>query len=82
MLQSFIPKYGLQHASVAQFLQMLLSTPANTSLVESRFTNLEIVASKRRNYLKPKNLETLFLLSVSKVSITSVTSYKTEINYL
>ena len=36
----------------------------------------------RRNHLKPESLETLFLLSVLKMPIKSVTSYQAEIKYL
>ena len=39
-------------------------------------------SSKRRNHLKPENLETLFLLSALKVHIKSVISNQTEIKYL
>ena len=38
-------------------------------------------SSERRNYLKPENLETLFLLSALKMP-KSVTSYQAEIKYL
>ena len=37
---------------------------------------------KRRNHLKPDNLETPFLLSALKMPIKSVTSYQAEIKYL
>ena len=37
---------------------------------------------RRRNHLKPENLETLFLLSALKVPIKSVTNYQAEIKYL
>ena len=39
-------------------------------------------SSKRKNHLKPENLETLFLLSALKMPIKSVTSYQAEIKYL
>ena len=39
-------------------------------------------SSERRNYLKPENLETLFLLSALKMPTKSVTSYQAEIKYL
>ena len=39
-------------------------------------------SSKTRNYLKPDNLETLFLLSALKMPNKSVTSYQAEIKYL
>ena len=37
---------------------------------------------KRRNHLKPENLETPFLRSALKMPIKSVTSYQAEIKYL
>ena len=39
-------------------------------------------SSKRKNHLKPENLETLFLLSALKMPIKSVTSYQAKIKYL
>ena len=39
-------------------------------------------SSKRRNHLKPENLEIPFLLSALKMPMKSVTSYETEIKYL
>ena len=39
-------------------------------------------SSKRRNHLRPENLETLFLLSALKVFVSSVTSYQAEMKYL
>ena len=39
-------------------------------------------SSKRRNHLKPENLETLFLLSALKMPTESVTSYLAEIKFL
>ena len=38
--------------------------------------------SKRKNHLKPENLETLFPLSALKMLIKSVTSHQAEIKYL
>ena len=39
-------------------------------------------SSKRRNHLKPENLETILPLSALKVSLKSVSSYQAEIKYL
>ena len=39
-------------------------------------------SSKRRNHLKPENLERLFLLSALKMPIKSFTSHQAEIKYL
>ena len=38
-------------------------------------------SSETRNYLKPDNLETLFLLSALKMPNKSVISYQAEIKY-
>ena len=37
---------------------------------------------KRRNHLKPENLETLLLLLALKICVKSVTSYQAEMKYL
>ena len=55
------------------FLLVLFACKDPSSLYKS---------SKRRNHLKPENLEKLFLLSVLKIPIQSVTSYQAEIKYL
>ena len=39
-------------------------------------------SSKRRNHVKPENLETLFLLSTLKMPIKSVTSFQAKIKFL
>ena len=39
-------------------------------------------SSKRKNHLKPENLETVFLLSALKMPIKSVTSHQAEIKIL
>ena len=39
-------------------------------------------SSKRRNHLKPENLETPFLLSALKMPIKSLTNYRAKIKYL
>ena len=67
--------------NVAQ-LQIMLPSPANTSPVERTYTFLEMVASKRRNHLKPENLETLLLLSALQVSVKAISCYESEIKNL
>ena len=52
------------------------------SSVECDHTFLEMVASKRRNHLKPGNLETLFFLSALKVPVKANSCYESEIKYL
>ena len=46
------------------------------------YTFLEMISSKRRNHLKPENLETLFLLSALKVPVKAVSCCESEIKYL
>ena len=60
----------------------MLSTPPNTSPVERGYSKLEMVCDKRRNHLKPINVENLFLLAVLNVPIKEATDYKEEISYL
>ena len=60
----------------------MLSSPANSSPVDRIYTFLEMVASKRRNHLKPENLETLFLFSALKVPVKVISCYESEIKYL
>ena len=60
VIKSFPTNHGLEFPNIAQLFQIMLSSPANTSPVECCYTFLELVTSKRRNHLKPENLETLF----------------------
>ena len=60
-----ISNEAIQYPSFAQLLMIMIATPCNTSSLERRYTFLEMVASKRRNALKPEN----FLLAVLKISV-------------
>ena len=60
VIKSFPTDHGLEFPNVAQLLQIMLPSPAKTSPVERGYIFLEMVASKRRNHLKPENLKTLF----------------------
>ena len=82
VINSFPTNHGLEFPNVAQLLQIMLSSPANTSPVEHGYAFLEMVESKRRNHLKPENLETLFLLSALKVPVKAISCYESEIKYL
>ena len=82
VIKSFPTNHGLEFPNVAQLLQIMLSSSANTSPVGRGYTFLEMVASKRRNYLKPENLETLFLLSALKVPVKAISCYESETKYL
>ena len=56
----FLARHTIECPSFAQFLLVMMATPANTSLVECSFSQLEMVATKGRNRLKPENLKTVF----------------------
>ena len=60
----------------------MLATPAKTSRVERGFSQLQMVATKRRNHLKPENLETLFLLAALKIPVKPADCYEDEIKIL
>ena len=77
-------------AVASKFLYFLTVLSLNTNLFHQCFLLVFFAykdpsplykSSKRRNHLKPKNLETLFLLSALKVLIKSGTSYQAEIKY-
>ena len=53
----------LEFLYFVRLVQVMVSTPANTSPLERSFTKLQLVAAKRRNHFTPTNLETLFLLA-------------------
>ena len=76
----FLARHAIECPSFAQFLLIMLAMPANTSPVERGFSQLEMVATKRRNYLKPENLETLFLLAALKISVKSTDSWNNEVD--
>ena len=54
----------------------------NTSDLECGYTFLEMVASKRKNALKPENLEILFLLAALKIPVKLADDYYKEVDYL
>ena len=80
-MKSFPTNHGLKFLNVAQ-LQIMLLSPANTLPVKCSYTFLEMVALKRRNHLRPENLETLFLLSALKVPGKAISCYESKIKYL
>ena len=83
VITSFLTNHGLEFPNVAQLLEIVLSSPGNTSPVERGYTFLEMVASKtKRNHRRPENLETLFLLSALKVPVKAISCYESEIKYL
>ena len=82
VFKCFIDQYAMQHPLFCQLLQIMIATPPNTSPVERGYTNLEMVAAKRRNHMSSENLETLFLLSTLKVPVRGPDDYKKEIELL
>ena len=58
----FLARHTIECPSFAQFLLVMMATPANTSLVECSFSQLEMVATKGRNRLKSENLKTVFFI--------------------
>ena len=65
--KNFLTSHYMEFPGVGQLVQIMLATAGNTSPLERGYTYLEMVASKRRNQLKPKHLETLFLLAALKI---------------
>ena len=48
---------------------IMIATPCNTSDLESGFTFLEMVASKRRHALKPRELGDPLFLAARKIPV-------------
>ena len=82
MWKGFISNEAIQYPSLAQILMIMIATPCNTSDLERGFTFLEMVATKRRNALKPENLEILFLLAALKIPVKLADDYYKEVDYL
>ena len=59
----FQHKYFLEFPNVVRLCQIMVTTPANTSLLERSYTKLQLVAAKRRNHFTLENLEVLYLLA-------------------
>ena len=58
----------VQYPNVFRLIQIMLSTPPNTSLVEWGYTGLQMVAAERRNHLSKENLKALVLLDAVKLT--------------
>ena len=63
----FLARHAIECPLFAQFLLLMLATLAKISPVEPGFSQLKMVATKRRKHLKPENLETAFLLAALKI---------------
>ena len=48
VITSFLTNHGLEFPNVAQLLEIVLSSPGNTSPVKRGYTFLEMVASKKK----------------------------------
>ena len=82
MWKGFIGNEAIQYPSFAQLLTIMIATPCNTSDLERGYTFLEMVASKRKNALKPENLEILFLSAARKIPVKLADNYYKEVDYL
>ena len=71
--QKFLSNHGLQY-----LVQAMLCAAANTSPVERGYTILQMVRSKRRNWITSENLEVLFLLGTLKIPIKNPEDYENE----
>ena len=58
---------SFQYPNVFRFIQIILSTPPNTLLVEWEYTDLQMVAAERKNHLSKENLKTPVLLDALKL---------------
>ena len=54
---------------------------SNTSLVEKRYTYLQMLAAKSRNHLSNENLRTLFLLTAPKLPEKYRYVYEQEVRF-
>ena len=61
--QQFVKEHSTEFLNMCQLIQIMIATAANTSPLERWYTKLQMVAAKRRNHFKSKNLETLYLLA-------------------
>ena len=80
--KDFLQSYAIQFPSFSQLIQIMIATFLNTSVVERGYTQLEMIASKRRNHLSPENIETLFLLSALKIPVKKALDYGLAVEYL
>ena len=64
---------SVQYLYVCRLIQIILSTPPDTSTVEWVYTYLQVLAAKHRNHLSNENLVTLFLLVSFKLAAKKYT---------
>ena len=74
--QQFINCHFIEYPNVCTFIQIMLVSAGNTSPLERGYSKLQMITSKRRNQIDPKNLETLFLLAASNIPVKTPDNYK------
>ena len=68
----------LEYQKTSLLVQAILCTAANTFPIERGYTILQMVASKRRNWIASENLELLFLLGTLKIPVENPENYENE----
>ena len=61
--KAFINNHSIEFPYFANLVQIMIATSPNTSDLERGYTQLQMIAEKRRNHLKIENMETLFILA-------------------
>ena len=56
----------------------MIATAANISPLERSYTYLQMVAEKRRNCVKPANLDVWYLIAAHKIQVKSADQYGKE----
>ena len=67
---------------MSQFVQVMLASSGNTPPLEGGYTELQKIASKRRNQTEPEKFETLFLLASLNIPVENPDEYIPKINRL
>ena len=80
--RTFLQNLYMEFPGVGQLIQMLIATARNTPPLERGYTHLQLITSKRRNRIDPKNLETWFLLAALKIPCNKPDMYENEVKRL
>ena len=75
VLTDFALKKSSEFPNICLLINILISTPANSSLIERAYSTLEIICAKRRSRLTPEHIESLFMLSALKLGLWDVEAY-------
>ena len=78
VLRTFLQNYYMEFPGLGQLIQILIATAGNMSPLERGYTHLQMITSKRRNRMDPKNLEILFLLAALKIPCKKPDMYQNE----